>query len=236
MVLEHALVSALRDRATRELVPSVLLSNGRGGLPASTAEDAIPRRPAVLLDRDGVINANRADYVKSWDEFELLPGALEALASLAELSLPVVVVTNQSGVNRQIIDFEVAESINRRLMDLVTAHGGRIDAVAWCPHRPDEACGCRKPQPGLLTYAADSLHIDLPRSYLIGDAVTDMEAGLAVGCKTALTLTGRGASHRFQVAARLGEACQVVDDLAAAVDWVARDLAARRQVPEPEKQ
>lgn len=221
MFLEHAIVSALRDRAQGELVPSLLLANGRGATPRTKGIDpALPKRGAILLDRDGVINDNRTDYVKSWEEIVLFPGTLQALRSLVHTPLPIIVITNQSAINRHLTSFETVESIHRRLMSLVSYHGGRIDAIAWCPHRPDEDCGCRKPKPGLLVYAADSLNLDLSRSYLVGDAESDIAAGMAVGCKTALVLTGRGTAQRFQVEEHWGERCRILSDIGAAARWI----------------
>jgi D-sedoheptulose 7-phosphate isomerase len=224
MFLEHAIVSTLRDRAQRDLVPSLILANGRGATPATRAFDpALSPRSAVLLDRDGVINENNSSHVKSWSEFHLLPGALDALRLLARTPYPVVVVTNQAVINRGMISFEVADSINRRLMTYVAERGGRIDAIACCPHGFNEACGCRKPEPGMLTYAAESLNLDLSRSYFVGDAETDIAAGMAVGCKTALVLTGRGEAQREGVVARWGERCEVLVDLPDAVRWILTD-------------
>jgi len=205
-------------------VPSLLLADGRGVAGEVGEGTNLLRRGAIFLDRDGVINADRADYVKSWEEFELLPGALEALRALTCAQMPVLVTTNQSVVGRGLVSFEVAESINRRLLALVAANGGRVDAVVWCPHRPEDRCNCRKPEPGLLTYAAKFLTLDLARSYLIGDAESDIAAGMAAGCKTLLVLTGRGAAQRARVEERWGKSCVVVPDLMAAGKWILKDL------------
>jgi D-glycero-D-manno-heptose 1,7-bisphosphate phosphatase len=228
--LVRDLVAALRQRAAAELVPGLILASGRGATPQQPAvRPAIPRRRAILLDRDGVINTNRDDYVKSWEEVELLPGAIEALRALALSPYPIVVVTNQSAVNQNKMSYEMAENINLRLIETVTAHGGRIDAVAWCPHRPDEACDCRKPRPGMLKYLAACLNLDLESSYLVGDAEGDLEAGMAVGCQTALVLTGRGEAQRLRVQVRWGNRCQVLPDLAAAAQWIISDSYAYKQ-------
>ncbi len=149
-------------------------------------------RRAVFVDRDGVICRNRSDYVKSWEEFVFLPGALEALTELARTDLYIVIVTNQSAINRGIVSAETVEEINSRMVLAIEAAGGRVDRVMYCPHRPDEHCACRKPQPGMLVMAAEDLGLDLAHSYLIGDAETDMQAGRAVGCRRYLVLTGRG--------------------------------------------
>ncbi len=149
-------------------------------------------RRAIFIDRDGVICRNRNDHVKSWKEFVFLPGALEALAQLAHSNLPIVVVTNQAIINRGIVPAEVVEDIHARMVQAIEAAGGRIDRVVYCPHRPDEHCACRKPQPGMLLKAAYDLKLDLSQSYFVGDAEADMLAGQAVGCRRYLVLTGRG--------------------------------------------
>ena len=149
-------------------------------------------RRAIFIDRDGVICRNRNDHVKSWEEFVFLPGVLEAMARLAHSDLSIVVITNQAIINRGIVSAEVVEDINARMVRAVEAAGGRVDRVVYCPHRPDEHCGCRKPQPGMLLKAAYDLRLDLSRSYFVGDAEADMLAGRAVGCRRYLVLTGRG--------------------------------------------
>jgi D-glycero-D-manno-heptose 1,7-bisphosphate phosphatase len=147
---------------------------------------------AVFIDRDGVICHNRHDHVKNWEEFAFLPGALEALVGLASSDLYIVIITNQAIINRHIVSAEVVEGIHVRMVQAIEAAGGRVDRVMYCPHRPDEHCACRKPQPGMLLKATEELGLDLSRSYLIGDAETDMQVGEAAGCRRYLVLTGRG--------------------------------------------
>lgn len=178
------------------------------------------RRPAIFLDRDGVINENRADYVKSWEELRLLPGALEALRTLAATSFAVVVVSNQAAINRGLLNHQTLEDMHQRLQAVVTAAGGQIDAIYYCPHRPDEACTCRKPQPGMLLQAADHLHLALERSYLVGDAITDLEAAVAVGAQPLLVRTGRGSEHAMLLDQQSHVTCPVVNDLREAVAWI----------------
>jgi D-glycero-D-manno-heptose 1,7-bisphosphate phosphatase len=149
-------------------------------------------RRAVFLDRDGVICRNRDDHVKCWEEFVFLPGALKALARLACLDLDIIVVTNQSVINRLMVTAKVVEDIHTRMVRAIEAAGGRIDRVMVCPHRPEDHCTCRKPQPGLLLAAAEESGLDLAHSYMIGDAESDMLAARAAGCRPYLVLTGRG--------------------------------------------
>lgn len=150
---------------------------------------------AVFLDRDGVICKNRADYVKNWTEFEFLPGAKEGLIALNRLQLPIIVVTNQSAVNRGLMSAADVEAIHQKMMEEIVACGGKIDKIYFCPHTSDDNCTCRKPKPGMFLQAARELGIDLPSSYLIGDAATDILAGQQVGCRTILVLTGRGSQQ-----------------------------------------
>ena len=149
-------------------------------------------RAAVFLDRDGVINRNRDDYVRSWKEFVFLPNVFKPLRLLAQSHLMIIVVTNQSAINRGLVEPDVVKDINARMVDEICREGGRVDAVFVCPHRPDEGCDCRKPRPGLLFQAAERFNLDLSRSYLIGDALSDVRAALAAGVQPVLILTGRG--------------------------------------------
>jgi histidinol-phosphate phosphatase family protein len=149
-------------------------------------------KPAVFLDRDGVINEDRADYVKTWAEFRFIRGVRPALRRLAEARIPVVVVTNQSAVGRGLISPEGLASLQARMVREIERSGGRIAGVFHCPHRPDEGCACRKPRAGLLQQAARELGLDLSRSLLVGDTGRDLEAGRRAGCRTMLVLSGQG--------------------------------------------
>ena len=177
---------------------------------------------AVFIDRDGVICQNRKDHVKDWREFRFLPGALDALAWLAQTDLRIVIVTNQAVINRGIIPAETVEEIHRRMVSAIEAAGGRVDGVFYCPHRPDEGCSCRKPQPGLLLQAAERLALDLPGSYLIGDAEADMQAGRAVGCRRFLVLTGRGRRQLLRCWLHGERGFTVVPNLGSAVGRILR--------------
>ncbi|MBC7252222.1 MAG: HAD-IIIA family hydrolase, partial [Anaerolineae bacterium] len=148
------------------------------------------------------------------------PGARAALARLAHSDLAVVIITNQAVINRGLVSVEAVEDIHRRMTRAIQVAGGRVDGVLYCPHRPDEGCGCRKPQPGLLLQAARELDVDLSRSYIIGDAWSDMQAGQAVGCQCYLVLTGRGRRQflecvrkgysGFRLAWNLGDAIRMI--------------------------
>ncbi len=185
-------------------------------------------RRAVFLDRDGVINENRPDHVKREDEFVFLSGALDALRMLSGTGMLIVVISNQSAINRGLVSWGAVSAVTDRFKDRVQAAGGRIDSVFYCPHRPDEGCDCRKPEPGLLRRAATELGIELRESYLVGDALSDVQAALAVGVQPLMVLTGRG---RDQVSllrtSGLGPVL-VFDDLSEAAQWILRREGMKR--------
>lgn len=204
-------------------------ANGRLTLCAGRPIPDLPMiRPAIFLDRDGVINYNRPDYIKAWAEFEFLPGALEALRRLALLAWPVVVVTNQSAVGRGLVSRQAIEDINRRMVEMVRQNGGRVDEVLYCPHRPEEGCTCRKPQPGLLLSASQRLRLDLARSFMVGDAECDVGAARAAGCRPVLVRTGRGAEHLARLRRQNVDGFYVADDLDSAVSWIVEQIAQER--------
>jgi D-glycero-D-manno-heptose 1,7-bisphosphate phosphatase len=151
------------------------------------------QRPAIFLDRDGVIIENRSDYCLAWEQVVILPGVFEALARLGTSPYAVVIITNQSAVGRGLLDRATADDINTRLVATIHAAGGRVDGVFICPHVPEAGCDCRKPKPGLLLQAARELVLDLPQSVLIGDALSDLVAARAAGVGQAMLVrTGRG--------------------------------------------
>lgn len=176
---------------------------------------AVVATGAIFLDRDGVINVNRTDHVKSWDEFVFIPGALKAIQRLTLTGLPIFVVTNQAIVNRGKVTAGIIEDIHCRMIAQIKQAGGDITKVYYCPHDSHEACDCRKPAPGMLKQAAVEFGIDLTRSYIIGDAWTDLQAGLAVGARSILVMTGRGQKYFHhcltQYPVRVGAACDLSD-------------------------
>jgi histidinol-phosphate phosphatase family protein len=176
---------------------------------------------AVFIDRDGVINVNRPDYVKTVDELVLLPDALNALARLRESGLRSIVISNQAGVGRGLISPRELQRINDRLLGEISAHGGCITRIYYCTHRKEENCSCRKPEIGLLLRAKEELDIDLHRSYLIGDALSDIESGKRAGCRTILVLSGRSGLN--EVADWGSQPDHIAGTLADAVDWILND-------------
>jgi histidinol-phosphate phosphatase family protein len=137
----------------------------------------------VFLDRDGVINVDRRDYVKSWAEFKFLPRVFEALRILRKKKLPVVVITNQSAIHRGLMSISTLREIHEKMLRAIEKRGGRIEAIYFCPHRPDENCKCRKPKPGMVLKAVKDLKIDLSRSYLVGDSRKDVELAQSLRMK-----------------------------------------------------
>ncbi len=183
-------------------------------------ETPAPRRPAVFLDRDGVINANRADYVLGPDQFRFLPGVLRALAMLRAAARPVIVVTNQPVVGKGLMSVQTLEDMHARMRADVEAAGGSILDVLYCPHLASANCDCRKPKPGLLLTAAERHQIDLSESFYVGDALSDIEAGQSAGCRCVLVQTGRGRSQVLREEARFLHGYHTANDLLGAAKWI----------------
>ena len=137
----------------------------------------------VFVDRDGVINQERSDYVKSISELEIYPNVAKNIKLLKDAGFLVVVITNQSAVNRGIITHEMINQIHNSIQDHLKKHGTFLDGFYYCPHTPDENCNCRKPKSGLLEKAILELNVDLNSSWMIGDSDSDIEAADSVGCK-----------------------------------------------------
>jgi D-glycero-D-manno-heptose 1,7-bisphosphate phosphatase len=177
---------------------------------------------AIFLDRDGVINENSAEHVKTWEEFRFIPGALNSIRRLTETSLPIFVVTNQAAVNRGLMTVETLNTIHQRMIEAVETAGGHITQVYFCPHDSHENCTCRKPHPGMLQQAAREHSIDLTQSFFVGDAWTDVAAGVAVGARSILIMTGRGRWNfvpawdrfglNFNVACDLDDATTMIEE------------------------
>jgi D-glycero-D-manno-heptose 1,7-bisphosphate phosphatase len=144
-----------------------------------------------ILDRDGTINEDSDEYIKSPGEWRPLPLALEAIAKLNHAGWHVVVATNQSGLGRGLFDVASLNAIHAKMHAMLAAVGGRVDAVFYCPHAPEEFCNCRKPAPGLYEQIAERYGVDLSGMPTVGDSVRDLVAGAAVGCVPHLVLTGK---------------------------------------------
>ena len=146
----------------------------------------------VILDRDGVINHDSQDYIKTPEEWQPLPGSLNAIAALNAAGFRVVVVSNQSGIGRGLFSETEFSQIHRKMTSAVRAAGGEIAGFYYCPHRPDDDCDCRKPRPGLLERVKADFNISLAGVPLIGDKITDVELARRVGARPILVLTGYG--------------------------------------------
>jgi len=184
-------------------------------------------RPAIFLDRDGTIN-EQMGYINHLSRFHLLPGVGEAIRRLNEHDLPVVVVTNQSGLARGYFPESLLDAVHAEMHRLLALAGARLDGLYVCPHHPEAKderyrlnCSCRKPKTGLLEQAARELGLDLARSYMVGDRWSDLRCGAAAGATSLLVLTGYGRGDLCYIGP--GQAIQpahVAEDLAAAVQWI----------------
>ncbi len=170
----------------------------------------------VFLDRDGVICRDRDDYVKSWHEFVWIPGAREALKRLNDNHYMTIVVTNQAGVARGITSQQAVEDIHKRMVREISQAGGKIERVYYCPHKSEDKCDCRKPKAGLLLKAARDFAFNPKKSYLVGDKISDIEAGHRLGCTTIMIKNGE---NRDNTTGR-NRADYTVSNLTEAVDLI----------------
>ena len=177
----------------------------------------------IVLDRDGVINADSPDYIKSPAELIPLPGSLQAIAELSSVGYCVVIASNQSGVGRGLFDQQTLLAIHDKLIGLVEQAGGKLTGIYVCPHHPDAGCGCRKPAPGLLQRLAADLNVDSAQLIVVGDSQRDLEAALAVGARAILVRTGNGADTESGLAP--SSSVEVFDDLRAAATRLAAEAA-----------
>lgn len=169
----------------------------------------------IILDRDGVINHDSDQFIKSPDEWKPLPGSLEAIARLSQADYRVVVATNQSGVGRGLFDMTTLNAIHDKMIKSVALAGGRIDAVFFCPHTADSNCNCRKPKSGMIEEIATRYNVDLNGVPSIGDSLRDLEASARLGAQPMLVLTGKG--KKTQAKGGLPEGTKIFADLAEAV-------------------
>jgi D-glycero-D-manno-heptose 1,7-bisphosphate phosphatase len=175
------------------------------------------KRRAIFLDRDGVLNYNRRDHIKTPEEYVPIPGAAEAVVRLKQNGWAVVVVSNQSGLARGLFGQEALAAITAKMESVLAAAGGGVEGVYYCPHAPEAGCGCRKPAPGLLLRAARELDLDLGSSYLVGDKACDIECGRAAGPRTVLVETGLAEERPDAAVVRPDHQAR---DLSEAVAWI----------------
>ena len=175
----------------------------------------------IILDRDGTINHDSDDYVKSPDEWQALPGAIDAIARLNHAGWHTVIATNQSGLGRGLFDVATLNLIHEKLNKALAKAGGRVDAIFYCPHTPDDHCQCRKPLPGLFEQISDRFGVDLSEVHAVGDTLRDAQAAAAVGCQTHLVRTGKSEGlMNNALPEHFPASTQVHTDLNAFADWL----------------
>lgn len=172
----------------------------------------------VILDRDGVINEDRDDYVKNSLEWVPLPRSLDAIALLNQAGWRVVVATNQSGIGRGLFDMHALNAMHEKMHHLTGKAGGRIDAVFFCPHKPEAGCACRKPKPGMMLDIAERFGVKPGSLWVIGDSLRDLQAVDQVGGRALLVRTGKG--RTAEAAGGLPDGTRVFDDLYDAATWL----------------
>lgn len=169
----------------------------------------------IILDRDGVINEDSDDYIKTVDEWIAIPSSITAIARLSKAGWTVAVATNQSGIARGYYPLEVLDAMHARLHELVAEQGGEVGLIVYCPHGPDDGCDCRKPKPGMLHQIAAHYATELTGVWFVGDSSGDLNAALAVDCQPILVKTGKG---ERTLGKPLPPGTLVFDDLAAVAD------------------
>jgi D-glycero-D-manno-heptose 1,7-bisphosphate phosphatase len=185
-----------------------------------TVEKEILRK-VVFLDRDGVINRDSPDYIKSWSEFEFLPGSLEAIKLLTLNGFATIVITNQSVINRKMVSGKMLNHMHTLMKQAVTSKGGQIKDIFFCPHVPKDRCNCRKPSPGLIFKAKQKYRIDIATSVMVGDSAKDIECARNAGCGHAvLVKTGNGSEAEKILKEKAIYPDLIAKDLLEAVGWI----------------
>ncbi|MCF8056555.1 MAG: D-glycero-beta-D-manno-heptose 1,7-bisphosphate 7-phosphatase [Desulfocapsa sp.] len=188
-------------------------------------------QPAVFIDRDGTIN-EQMGYINHTCRFQVLPGAAEAIKRLNDASIPVVVVSNQSGLARGYFPEELLDAVHKKMTSLLAEKGAHVDGIYYCPHHPEAIeerfraiCTCRKPKPGLVYQAAEELHLDPERSYVVGDRWSDIKTAANCGARSVLVRTGYGRGDELYIGPQQEiQPDHVAEDLADAVDWILRSM------------
>jgi len=174
----------------------------------------------VILDRDGVVNYDSKQFIKSPAEWRPIPGSIDAIAKLSQAGYRVIIATNQSGIGRGLFDMDTLNAIHEKMHRAVQQAGGRIDAIFYCPHPIEADCNCRKPRTGMFERIAGCFNIDLVGTPSVGDSLRDLQAAAAVGARPLLVLTGKGT--QTQAAGGLPEGTQIFPDLATAAEEILR--------------
>ena len=174
----------------------------------------------VILDRDGVVNHDSKQFIKSPAEWRPIPGSIDAIAKLSQAGYRVIIATNQSGIGRGLFDMDTLNAIHEKMHRAVQQAGGRIDAIFYCPHPIEDDCKCRKPKTGMFERIARCFNVDLIGTPSVGDSLRDLQAAAAVGARPLLVLTGKGT--QTQAEGGLPEGTQVFPDLATAAEEILR--------------
>ncbi len=191
-----------------------------------------PAMKIVILDRDGTINEENAEFVETPEQWQPLPGALEAIATLNHAGWHVVVASNQPGLGRGLFEVGMLNAIQAKMHKMLAAVGARVDAVFYCPHAPDEGCHCRKPEPGLLEQIGERYGVELKGTPMVGDSIEDLLAGAVAGCEPHLVLTGQGAAYRGRALPdSFPPGTRVHDDLAAFAEFLTGQVAPGKFAP-----
>ena len=178
-------------------------------------------KKVVFLDRDGTINRDSPDYIKSREEFEFLPGSLEAIKNLTLNGFDNFVITNQSAVPRKLMTLKELEAVHHMMVDAVARSGGEIKDIFYCPHMPEDGCDCRKPEPGMIYQAREKYAIDLSTAVMVGDSLRDIECARRAGCgKAVLVKTGLKDDVAKKLRSRQVRVDFVAKDLCEAAEWI----------------
>ena len=188
---------------------------------ASASPNSASDMKLIILDRDGVINEDSADFIKTPDEWIPIPGSLEAISQLNHSGYQVAVISNQSGIARGLYDIHALNHINDKMYHQLSQTGGRIDCFLFCPHHPDDHCECRKPKPGLFKELKQRMHTSLKHVFAVGDALRDLQAAQAAGAKPVLVRTGKG--KQTEQSGELDPSIPVYDSLTAFVDQLLKN-------------
>lgn len=182
--------------------------------------------PVVFLDRDGTINEDTG-YIDSPERLVVLDGAAAAIKKLNSNGFKVIVITNQSGVGRGYFTHDAVDAVNKKLEEILKQDDAHIDAMYYCPHHPDDDCECRKPKAGLVEQAKKDFHIDLKKSYVVGDKASDVEIARTIGCKGILVLTGMGRDEKKKL---IHKPHHIAHNLKDAVEWIIKDRIQNTEV------
>lgn len=183
-----------------------------------------PSSPLVILDRDGVINYDSDQYIKTVDEWQPIPGSLEAIGKLCQAGFQVAVATNQSGIGRGFYSEDTLNQMHQKMSLLAAEHGGSFAHIAYCPHLPTDQCDCRKPLPGLIHQIEHALGMSAKNCWMVGDSIRDLEAGLSAGCQVALVRTGKGVASEQKLLSQdaLLDKTYRCDDLSGFVSYLTK--------------